>query len=97
MTLIHRPKEFSDEQHNEIDRLMNLAKIEYPDIDEALLMYQVKGYVLNKQMYIDHYENKTVILPKKRDTEEEYLKYCKYDDETLKEYIKQVDSELHAN
>ena len=97
MTIIHKPKEFSDEQHNEIDRLMNLAKIEYPDIEEALLMYQIKGYVLNKQMYIDHYENKSVIPPKKRDTQSDYDLYCKYDDETLEEHIKRVDAENHAN
>ena len=97
MTLIHKEDTFTKEQHNEIDKLMNLAKIEYPDIDEALLMYQIKGYVLNKQMYIDHYENKSVIPPKKRDTQSDYDLYCKYDDETLKEHIKRVDDELHAN
>jgi len=48
-------------------------------------------------MYIDHYENKSVIPPKKRDTQSDYDLYCKYDDETLEQHIKRVDAENHAN
>ena len=97
MTIIHKEDTFTKEQHDIIDKMLILAKLEFPDVEDALLLYQIKGWVLNPEMYKDHYDNKTVIEPKKRDSQEEYNEYCKYDDETLKEHIKRTDAELNAN
>ena len=97
MTIIHKEDTFTKEQHETIDKMLTLAKLEFPDIDDALLLYQIKGYMLKPQMYKDHYENNTIIPPQKRDTQEEYNEYCKYDDETLKEHIKRTDVEIHGN
>jgi len=79
---------FTDRQKELMCDYFKHYKELHPHIPNSILVYTIKAYMVNPDKFQNWYNNKSLVKPKPRETQEDYYKYAKMSEQQLIDYVK---------
>ena len=79
---------YTDRQKETMCKYFKHYKELHPHIPDSILVYTIKGYMLNPTKFQEWYEHKSIPKSRPRESQEDYYKYAQMNEDELNIYVK---------